>query len=92
MCFLCGRGALFQQIEQKFEKRVLRVDGADEKEQIVHIMHSLKVVVHAVVSSVGLLEAKNGPGTSESKSFHGCMEGKIPNRTNKGAIGAKKVR
>ena len=31
--------------------------------------------MHEVVSSVGLLEAKNGPGTSESKIFHGCMDG-----------------
>ena len=32
--------------------------------------------MHEVVSPVGLLEAKNAPGTSESEIFHGHMEGK----------------
>ena len=32
--------------------------------------------MHAVVPPVVLLEAKNGPGTSQSEIFHGHMEGK----------------
>ena len=52
----------------------------------------MKVVVHEDVFPVGFMEAKNAPGTSESEIFHGHMEGKKPNRTDKGAIGTNKVR
>ena len=55
---------------------MLRAEGAHEKEHMAHAMHKLTVVVHEVVSPGGLLEAENAPGTSESKIFHGCMEGK----------------
>ena len=48
----------------------------------------MTVAVHEVVSPVGLLEAKNAPGTSESQIFHGRMEGKNLNRTGEEAIGA----
>ena len=57
---------------------MLRAEGAHEKEYMAHAMHKLTVVGHEVVSSVGLLEAKNAPDMSESKIFHGCMEGKKP--------------
>ena len=33
-------------------------------------------MVPAVVRPVGLLEAENAPGTSQSEIFHGRMEGK----------------
>jgi hypothetical protein len=55
---------------------VLRADGEHEKEQMARAMHKLMAVVHEVVSPVRALEAKNAPGTSESESFHGRMEGK----------------
>ena len=32
--------------------------------------------MHAVVNPVVLLEAKHGPGTSQSEIFHGHLEGK----------------
>ena len=35
-------------------------------------------MVHEVVPPVGLLEAENAPGMSESGIFHGCMEGEKP--------------
>ena len=38
-------------------------------------MHKLKAAVHEVVSPARLLEAKKAPGTSESETFHGHMEG-----------------
>ena len=55
---------------------MLRACGADEKERVVHATHKLKVVVHAVVPPVVLLEAKNAPGRSASEIFHGHLEGK----------------
>ena len=64
---------------------MLRAEGAHEKEQMPHAMHKLTVAVHEVVSLVGLLEAKNAPGTSESEIFHGRMERKTtePNEQRK---------
>ena len=52
---------------------MLRACGADEKEQVVHAIHKLKAVVHAVVPPAVLLDAKNAPGTSQSEVFHGRM-------------------
>ena len=67
---------------------MLRADGAYKKEQMARAVHRLTVAVHEVVSPVGLLEAENAPGTSESEIFHGDMERKKPNQTKQGAIGA----
>ena len=53
---------------------MLRAEGAHEKEHMAHAMHKLTVVVHEVVSPVGLLEAEFAPGTRESEIFHGRME------------------
>ena len=47
-----------------------------KKERVARAIHELKVVVHAVVPPVVLLEAKNAPGMSQSEIFHGDMEGK----------------
>ena len=55
---------------------MLRTCGAYEKERVAHAIHKLKVVVHAVVPPVVLLEATNAPGTGESDIFYGHMEGK----------------
>ena len=72
---------------------MVRACGAYEKERVACAIHKLNVVVHAVVPPVVLLEATNAPGTSESETFHGHTEGKKePKRTDKGAIGANKVR
>ncbi len=55
-------------------------------------IHNLKVAVHMVVFPVGGLEAKNARHSGESRFFNRPMERKKTNRTNKGAIGANKVR
>ena len=54
---------------------MLRACGADENERVAHAIHKLKVVVHAVVPPVVLLEDKKAPCTSQSEIFHGHMEG-----------------
>ncbi len=36
------------------------------KERVALAIHKLKVVVHAIVPSLGLLEATNAPGTGET--------------------------
>ena len=48
--------------------------------------------MHEVVSSVGLLETKMHQARAKVRVFMGAWRGKVPNRTNKGAIGANKVR
>ena len=48
--------------------------GADEKDRVARAIPKLKVVLHAVVPPVVLLEGKNAPGTSQSEVFHGHME------------------
>ena len=55
---------------------MLRACGADEKERVARAIQKLKVVVHAVVPPVVLLEAKDAPGRGQSEVFHGHMEGK----------------
>ena len=55
---------------------MVRAYGADEKDRVARAIHKLKVVVHAVVPPVVLLEAKNAPGTSQSEVLHGHLEGK----------------
>ena len=55
---------------------MVRAYGAYENERVACAIHKLKVVVHAVVPPVMLLEAKNAPGTSQSEIFHGHLEGK----------------
>ena len=71
---------------------MLRACGADEKERVARAIHKLKVAVHMVVFPVGGLKAKNARHSGESMFFKKPMERKKTNRTNKGAIGAKKVR
>ena len=71
---------------------MLRASGPDEKERVARAIHKLKVAVHAVVPPVVLLEAKNAPGTSQSKFFMGIWRGKEPKQTDKGLIGVNKVR
>ena len=56
-------------------KKMLIACGANEKERIARSIHKLKVVVHAVVVPVGLLDAKAGPGKRQIETFHGPMEG-----------------
>ena len=76
MCFTPRAGSIFYKTsEQTLKKTVLTACGADEKERVARAIHKLKVVVHAVVPPVGLLEAKNAPGTGESEIFHGEMDG-----------------
>ena len=55
---------------------MLRACGAHEKGASCMCTHQLKVVVHAFVPPVVLVEAKDAPGTSQSEIFHGPMEGK----------------
>ena len=63
-------------MSNKLKKKVLRACGANEKERVARAIHKLKVVVHAVVPPVVLVEAKNAPGPSQSEIFHGHLEGK----------------
>ena len=70
-----------QKVNTDCTREVLRAVGTDEKEQMVRTMHELKVVVHEVVSPVGLLEAKNAP-----------MDRKKVKRADKGAIASNKRR
>ena len=72
-------------------RRVLD-DLPDEKERMARAIHKLRVVVHAFVHPVALLDAKDAPGTCESEIFMGIWRGKESKRTDKGAIGANKVR
>ena len=55
---------------------MLRVDGAHQKEQMAHAMRKLTVAVHEVVPPVGLLEAENARGSSQSRFFDRRMERK----------------
>ena len=57
---------------------MLEAHGACEQEQLAGVMHMLKVVVHAAVLAVGLLDGKNAQVTSESKISVGLMERKKP--------------
>ena len=52
---------------------------------MAHAIHKLKIVVHAVVPTVGPLEAKMHQARAKVRVFMGAWRGKIPNRTNKGA-------
>ena len=63
-------------MSKKYKKKVIRACGAYEMERFARAIHKLMVVAHVFVPSVGLLEAKNAPGASQSEIFNLHMEGK----------------
>ena len=87
-----GRKHFFKKVSKGSKREVLRACGADEEERVACAIRKLKVVVHAVVPPVVLLEAKMHQARARVRFFMGIWRGKESKQADKAAIRVNKAR